>query len=206
MSFIAVTGLKAEAAIAEGAGIASVCGGGDRAATRAALARAKEAGATGLLSFGIAGALAPDLVPGSIVVADRVVGATARPLVLPIEGRRGAVLGTDSPIATGTEKASRFAATGALCVDLESDLVAAAGLPYAVVRAIADPAHRDLPSAALVGLRPDGTPDLAAVLREVAHAPGQIPALIRLALETRAALGALRRAIPRGGSAFHDAG
>jgi hypothetical protein len=194
----AITGLAAEAAIAERAGLAAICGGGDRAATAAAIARAREAGAEALLSFGIAGGLAPSLRPGSLVIADRVAEVAALPLDLPLAARRGTVLGAAVPVATALEKAALFARTGALCVDLESDLVARSGLPYAVLRAVADPASRELPPAALVGLRPDGSPDLAAVLRALARAPRQLPALLRLAWETRAALASLRRTLPRG--------
>jgi len=49
---------------------------------------------------------------------------------------------------------------------------------------------------ALVGLDPDGTPALGAVLAAILRAPGQVPALLRLALETRTALRALERALP----------
>jgi hypothetical protein len=192
----AITGMAAEAAIARRAGLRAFCGGGDRRATEAAIARAVAAGATALLSFGIAGALAPALRPGTIVVADRVAGVEAAPLPLAVAGERGTVAGAVAPVASAREKAALFAASGALVVDLESGLVARAGLPYAVLRAVADPAERDLPPAALVGLDPDGTPALGAVLAAILRAPGQVPALLRLALETRTALRALERALP----------
>jgi hypothetical protein len=198
MRVVAVTGLAAEAAIARRAGLAAVCGGGDRAATEAAIARAAADGAAALLSFGIAGALAPKLRPGTVVIADRVAGVAARPLPLAVAGLRGIVAGAAAPVASTRAKAALFAATGALAVDLETDLVARAGLPYGVLRVVADPAERDLPRAALVGLKPDGTPALAAVLGAVARAPWQIPALLRLAWETRAALSGLARALPAG--------
>lgn len=201
MKLVAVTGLAAEASIARRAGLAAVCGGGDRSATEASIARAIAEGATALLSFGIAGALAPELRPGAVVIADRVAGVSARPLPLAVAGLRGTVAGAAMPVASAREKAALFAATGALTVDLETEIVARSGLPYAVLRAVADPAGRDLPRAALVGLKPDGTPALAAVLGEVIHAPRQIPALFRLARETRCALAALRRALPAGASA-----
>jgi hypothetical protein len=200
VKLVAVTGLEAEAAIARRAGLAAVCGGGDPAATAAAIARAVAEGAKALLSFGIAGALAPELRPGTLVVADRVVGVAARPLPLGVPALRGPVAGARAPVVRATEKAALFAATGGLVVDLETELVARAGLPYAVLRAVADPAESDLPPAALVGLKPDGTPALGAVLGSVLRAPSQIPALLRLARETRAALAALARALPAGGA------
>jgi adenosylhomocysteine nucleosidase len=48
------------------------------------------------------------------------------------------------------------------------------------------PAHRALPPAALVNLRQDGTPDIAAVLRSVIRQPRQLPALLRVAADARA--------------------
>src|SRR5215813_8208201 len=68
---IAVTSLALEARIALGPGVSVICNQGSRlvAALEAAIAR----GATGIISFGIAGGLAPDLAAG-----DWVVGAAVR--------------------------------------------------------------------------------------------------------------------------------
>src|SRR5690349_24700196 len=106
MKLVAVTGLAAEAAIARRAGLAAVCGGGDRAVTEAAIARAIADGAEALLSFGIAGALAPGLRSGTIVIADRVAGISARPLPLAVAGLRGTVAGAAAPVALASEKAA----------------------------------------------------------------------------------------------------
>jgi len=45
----------------------------------------------------------------------------------------------------------------------------------------------------LVGLRLDGTPDLPAVIRSLTRQPGQLPALVRTALDMQIARRALRR-------------
>jgi adenosylhomocysteine nucleosidase len=197
----AVTGLRAEARLAARGLWRVGCAGGDAAATRAELGRLVAAGATLLVSFGIAGGLDPALAPGTLVVADRVTGAAGAhppPLIPAVAGARiGGVVGAAAPAATAAAKAALFRETGALAVDLESGLVAEAaaraGLPYAVLRAVADPAWRDLPPAACIPLRRDGTPDLAAVLLAVARRPGQIPALVSVARDMRAALATLAR-------------
>ena len=62
-----------------------------------------------------------------------------------------------------------------------------------MLEAVIDPAERALPPAALVGLRPDGTPDVGAVFGSVLRRPTQLPALVQTALDARAARAALRR-------------
>lgn len=200
----AICGLRAEVRIAERLFWKAACAGGDPGATGEAARRLVGEGATLLLSFGIAGGLDPALPPGTVVLADRVVvDGTPRDclrLAGPPSGFRIApVIGAAEPAATAARKRELFA-SGAAAVDLESGIVAlvaaAAGLPFAVLRAIADPAGCDLPPAALLPLRRDGTPDLRGVVVSLAREPRQLPALLRLAADTRAALEALRRAAP----------
>jgi adenosylhomocysteine nucleosidase len=168
-----------------------------------------------LLSFGIAGGLAPGLPPGTLISASAVgddAGTVAIPSAISerIAGRTGAriglVYGGPAILATAAEKERIYRATGALAVDMESHNVARAaqraGVPFAVLRAVADPAGRALPPAALLPLTSDGRPDLRLVLGAVARRPGQIPALCRTALDARAAL----KALLRGGRALRAAG
>jgi uridine phosphorylase len=195
-----VVGMEAEARIARDAGYA--------VATLGGAAELLAAGAGGLISFGIAGGLAPGLKPGRLVVATEVVAADgcrypALALTLGARGEpeavRAPVYGAGAIVSRSVDKQALYKRTGAVAVDLESAevarLCAAAGVALAVIRAIGDPAERDLPPAALVGLKPDGQVDIAAVLRSVFGSPGQIPALIRVALDTRHALAALRHAV-----------
>ena len=209
MTAVAVTGLAAEAKLAVEAGLSAICGGGDPQRTASALARMHRAGITGLISFGIAGGLAPELRPGILVVADSVLAedgtryptdatwaaAVRRSAV----GSEGDVIGAERIVASAAEKAWLHRRTGAVAVDLESAAVARharlAGLPFIVVRAIADPAERDLPGAACLALLPDGRPDLRAVVGSVLARPRQLPALLRTALDTHGALGSLRQAL-----------
>ena len=80
---------------------------------------------------------------------------------------------------------------------MESHIVArvalAHGLPFAAIRVVADPAERQLPPAATVGMRSDGRVDLPAVLMSLARDPRQLPSLIRTALDARAAFAGLLR-------------
>jgi nucleoside phosphorylase len=107
----------------------------------------------------------------------------------------GAVFGASAILATEEDKRRAWRETGALAVDLESDIVARiasqAGIPFIVARTIADTASRELPPAALIPLSEAGTPNLARVLCSVLRRPRQMTTLIALARETRMALAAL---------------
>jgi adenosylhomocysteine nucleosidase len=67
------------------------------------------------------------------------------------------------------------------------------GRPFAALRVICDPAERALPPAALVGMKPDGRVDLAALLASLLRNPRQLPDLIRVASDARVALSVLTR-------------
>ena len=101
-------------------------------------------------------------------------------------------------LSTVEAKTALYAQTQALAVDLESGLLAeaarAAGLPFVIVRAVADPCDRALPEAAQIPLTPAGKPNLPATLGSVLRSPGQIPGLIALGLEMNGAMACLRQA------------
>src|SRR5260370_38269198 len=79
--------------------------------------------------------------------------------------------GVAAPLTGVQEKSSMYRATGALAVDMESHIAGAIatarGLPFAVCRAIVDPAWRRLPRAATAGLRGDGTTTILPVFGEL---------------------------------------
>jgi adenosylhomocysteine nucleosidase len=202
---LCMSGLKAEAKIAQAAGFSVVVRAGDRDHTAALVAAAAKIDC--IVSFGIAGGLAPELRAGTVVVSGEVVSEGHHWAIEPSIGRQlsqfarsigaieGLVLGASSILATQTEKRRAWAATGALVVDLESEIVArtatALGIPFIVLRSIADTARRDLPPASLVPLTSDGKPDLLKVFSAVLHRPLQIGGMIGLARETAIALSAL---------------
>jgi adenosylhomocysteine nucleosidase len=205
-SVLCTSGLAAEARIARAAGFQVVVGAGDPERTTT-LVEAASRHAHCLISFGIAGALAPHLRSGDVILSAEVIGPDRRwranerfqeeisNLARRIGAAEGPVLGAGELVATEDDKARAWRDTGALAVDMESAIVAraaeAAGIPFAVLRTIADPATRTLPRAALIPLSQDGTPALARVLGEVLRRPRQIAALFGLARETRQALLAL---------------
>lgn len=203
---LCTTGLEAEAKIARRAGLSVVVGGGDHRRTVEVVEEAAS-GAECLVSFGIAGALKPGLRAGDIIVSTEVVDVDRRwlssdairprlgELAAEIGAIEGPVLGARLAVATKADKRRAWRETGAIAVDLESVVVARAaaalGIPFVVLRAVADPAARELPPAALVPLNGDGTPALGQVLASVLARPRQLPTLLTVAREARQALQAL---------------
>jgi adenosylhomocysteine nucleosidase len=200
---VAVTCLSFEARIATGPGVIVLCGDAPRLA--AALEGAIAQGSSGIISFGIAGGLDPDLAPGSWVVASKVVSNSGRYATDRAWSHRllqslpaaihADIAGADRPVVEAATKRRLGVTTQTVAVDMESHIAARVatmhGLPFAACRVIIDPAQRTLPPAALVGLRPNGTPDAGAVLRSLARQPGQFFTLFRTALDARAAHAAL---------------
>ena len=201
---VAVSGLIFEARIAAGPGVMVVC---DSRKLRlvAALEAAIGRGCVGVISFGTAGGLAPDLAPGSWIVASAIVSGRGR---FPTDPRwskkilqmlpaatHANIAGVDAPVADTQAKRALHGRTGAAAADMESHMAAgiaaAYGLPFAACRVIIDPAYCTLPPAALVGMRSDGGTDVAAVLRSLARWPKQLGDLVQTALDARTARVAL---------------
>ena len=203
---IVVVGLEFEARIAAGPGMQVICSGdGKHLAT--ALSRAITHDCEGIVSFGVAGGLAPELQPGDCVVGSAVLSGSARlemdrhwsqKLLATIpDAFYGMLAGVSAPVADPQAKRALYVKTGAIAVDMESHIVArigaAHGLPVAAIRVITDPAVRALPQAALMAMRPNGTTDIPAMIRFVMRRPHQMSALFRTALDARAARAVLLR-------------
>ncbi|RQU70233.1 phosphorylase [Burkholderia cenocepacia] len=219
---IAVTGMAFEARIARGDGVEAVFAArADR--LERALAEATARGCAGIVSFGTAGGLAPDLAPGALVIADAIDGPFGRVQTdtgwsarlvaalqdTPVWARvtRGTMAAVGAPVVSEQDKTSLHRANGALAVDMESHIAAAfaaaRGVPFAVCRAIVDPAWRTLPRAATAGLRDDGSTAILPILRELLKQPSQLGPLLQVARDARAARTTLiqaRHAFERAGA------
>jgi adenosylhomocysteine nucleosidase len=214
-----VVGMAAEARIAARFGFPVVAGGGTPEGAEVAARRLVAQGVDALVSFGLAGGLDPALRPGAVLIPTTVLcdgfpfGADAG-LAARFGGLTGHCLLGGTVIAADVATKHRLRAeTRADAVDLESGRVAgvavACGLPFVVVRAICDPAERDLPPAALLALDEAGGIGLMRVLWSLLRRPSQLPALLVLASDAaraRRALIALAKPRPgdRGGSGAGD--
>jgi adenosylhomocysteine nucleosidase len=216
-----ITGLMSEAyaarAVAARVGIDKThaivrCGGpGLNAAERAARSALAE-GADILVSFGLAGALGPDLETGALVLPRRVISAEGPPLktdaraadaiafavASAVKISREDLVSAGIVIAGAGDKAALAEASHAASVDMESygiaRAAAAAGKPFLVLRAIADPSDRIIPPAARRGMGPDGRIKPLAVVMALMREPASVMPIAQLARETARAMRALRRA------------
>ena len=199
---LVVTGTRREGAAVEGPGVTVLPGGGDAARLAANLARLAPR-ACGIISYGTGGGLTPGLGLGEMVIGDVLTGAVTRGCdpawvqalarALP-QARIGTVFADGTLLASIDEK-RRAAASGAIIVDMESHLAAAAaaehGLPFAILRCVSDTSEAALPPAVAVAMRPDGSIALGKVLGSILRQPGQLPALIHTIRGFGVALGAL---------------
>ncbi len=205
-AIIGVAGLAFEARIAAGRHTHVICSG-DGHTLAASIACAIAGDCRALISFGIAGGLSPDLRTGTCVVGSTIVSETtqfitdrnwSRALLQLIPGAvHRPIVGIATVVAHPEAKRALHASTGALAVDNESHVVAsvaaARGLPMAAVRVIIDPATRELPRAALAAMRPNGTIDLATLIRSMMREPSELLLLLRTALDALIGVAALLR-------------
>jgi adenosylhomocysteine nucleosidase len=196
-----VVGMTAEARLLDGTGCGVAIGGGTPHGARRMARRLVEDGATLLISFGLAGGLDPALAAGTPLVP-RAVLSQGRSFACDETLRKAlpgesipCLLAADAVVATAADKQRLWQETAAGAVDLESGAVAevatAAGIPFAVLRAVCDPAGRDLPLAAVAALDEQGRIAPMKIIGILARQPWQIPGLIALGRDAARARRAL---------------
>jgi adenosylhomocysteine nucleosidase len=202
------TRMSGGAAVLADGTLLAVSGIGAAAAARACTLLI-DAGATALVSWGMAGALDPSLAAGAVCLPSEVItpeGAcllTAvqwrEPLALKIARQRpvacGRLLTSAQAIDTAAKKQGAFRNTGAAAVDMESyavaEVAAALSLPFIAVRAIVDEAGDAVPSA-VVAASLGGEFKIGRLIGGLLRSPADIAPLMRLASRYRAATRSLR--------------
>src|SRR5262245_65393888 len=194
-----------------------ICSSSDPQQLRALLATLDSRTFRGVVSFGVAGGLDPSLKTGDVGVATEVMAGDTKFLAdmalneemiasaalkrsrLTRRRRRvvrGGLAGVEKVVAASSCKAALHSETGAAAVDMESHIAAAyaaqAGLPFAALRVISDPASRALPAIAKNAIKPNGDIDLRKVLTGVARNPTSLRALVSTGLDFNRALRSLR--------------
>ena len=164
-----------------------------------------------VISWGLCGGLDRRLRPGDLVVGVEVASGDERietdPAVASRLAERLAATGArvllerfasaSAPVLTASKKTELCGATGAAAVDMES-LIAGRfarerGAAFAILRAVADPAERDLPPLAASAIDSEGRVDARAVIAGLLRSPGEVAGLFPLARDSRAAFAALER-------------
>lgn len=175
----------------------------------AAAARAVEAGASVLVSWGLAGGLDLRLAPGTVVAPRRVLAQGAEPVavdagchaaIAAVAGdvalELGDLLSVPSPLESPAAKSAAAAATGAVAVDMESAAIAAAAararVPFVALRVVVDAADDALPPGVDRWIDERGHRRLVATLRAVVDLRQWRP-LLELARRYRVASAVLER-------------
>ncbi|MDQ3762782.1 MAG: 4-hydroxy-3-methylbut-2-enyl diphosphate reductase [Actinomycetota bacterium] len=112
----------------------------------AATAATLSSGTDPVLVVGVAGGLAPQIRPGDIVVATEVskkVEVPSAPLLAGALRRLGLTVHL-GPMSSVSRIGQKLPADGSLAVDMESAQLAAANVPFAVVRAVVDTPNHPL--------------------------------------------------------------
>jgi len=190
--------------------MAVICSSSDPQKLRALLTVFDPATIRGVISFGVAGGLDPSLRSGDVVVATEVMAGDARwlaglalneELIASVAlGRRrvirGGLAGVEDVVVAQASKAALRLETGAAAVDMESHIAAAyaaeAGLPFAALRVISDPASRALPALARSAIKPNGEIDLRKIFHGVVRNPRTLRALVSTGIDFNRALRSLR--------------
>ncbi len=189
--------MAAEARVAGRLGWPVAIGGGTAAGARHAARRLIEDGCNALVSFGLAAGLDPALRPGALIVPSAVIvedadHSTDEALSRVLGGATThRVVGTNAIVGSTVEKRDLHGRTFAAAADMESGAVAhiatAHAVPFAVLRAVCDPAERALPAAALAALDSRGTIGFWRVSASIVAQPAQLPAMLLLSFDAAAA-------------------
>ena len=188
--------------------LVAVSGVGESHAEQAAQ-QLVNAGARGLVSWGCAAGLTPELGAGALCLPRVVITAEGQRWPVDAAWRHGVVeaLGRravcDAALVHATQVLASAAAKrelaercGAAVADMESAAVARIaqrhGVPLLVVRSVVDPAALSLPEVIAERLDDSGQLPMAALLRGLLRQPRDLITLLRLARGFRAALASLR--------------
>ena len=169
-----------------------------------------DAGACALMSFGIAGGLSAVVPAGTVILATAVVdGETThladenwlsrieKALVGKCDFMKGTLAGTDWLISSPMEKQKMHNLTGAVACDMESHAVARLaalnGVPFSIIRVVADPFDRVVPEWIIRCLNPSGGVQFGRLFLELVGRPLSLVELVGLSKDTKKAFNSLRR-------------
>jgi adenosylhomocysteine nucleosidase len=183
-----------------------------------------DAGATALISWGMAGGLDPALACGTIFLPSEVISRDGTAVMTARYWRErlsaalaalavhhpvacGKLLTSSRALASAAAKAAAFRETGAAAVDMESLAIAEVAssheLPFIAVRVIVDTAADIVPQAVVAASDSSGHLQIGRLIAALAATPADLAALIRLVPRYRAAMRSLRAVARTGTPARH---
>jgi len=201
-------------------GVLLVRSGVGRDRARQAAGDLLDAGAGALLSWGMAGALDPGLQAGDLLLPEEVLARDGIRYGVDVSWRKRVAASValrevrhptilaeaEEVLRDADDKGLLHTLSGASVADMESAAVAEAcaraRIPLLVLRAVSDSARARLPDCALAAMNADGDVNPGRCLWKLLAAPGDLPALLRLAAGFRAACRSLSRAAGQVGPGF----
>lgn len=215
-----ITGYRGEARCLD-PGLSVRCSGADAGRARTVARQLHAEGVAGLVSFGLAGGLVADLAPGDLLLPQAVVTPEGSEIPtdpvwraelttifeqggLPV--RSDPIAGSEQIVATDAAKRDLAARSGAAAVDMESlgvaQIATEAGLPFLVLRAVADRYDQLVPRVAHQTIDAQGEIRYVAVLAGLIRRPWEVVPLIGLGKSSARGLATLRRAAALAGLGF----
>lgn len=161
------------------------------------IARAAIDGCRGIVSYGVAGGLSPDLRSGDIVVGSEIVGTSGS---VPTDdvwsawllsaiptAVYGPIAGIDFPISERASRNELRLRSGALAVDMESHLIArlavANSMRFVALRVVIDSAGRNIPPTALACISSNGETSRWRLSRLLLGRPSDTLDVVRLSAD-----------------------
>ncbi len=155
------------------------------------------AGAKQVISWGCAGALAPHLKAGDLIIPKLIQTQSGTKLSThPLLRKNiinalanqsyfeGPLLESSSIVSSAKEKSALFNDTSAIAVDMESAAAAQVcqteNTPFIAIRTIVDPADFNLPTAVSHSINPEGKVNLVKLISFIICHPSELPSLIQL--------------------------
>ena len=184
--------------------VATTVGVGTREAIAATERLLASASVPLVVVVGIAGASAPHLRVGDVVVPESVIhghdGTTHTSTIVRGVDRQGTIHTSDE-LLVDADAVAALHRRGIVAMDMETGAIAAVcdrhGVPWTAFRAISDTIDRPVDKDVMTMLSRDGTPNVGAALRFVARRPHKIPHLVALARDSTKACNAAAAAAER---------
>lgn len=190
-----------------------MCGMGPIAARQAAIDLCDQEKVTGLISFGIAGALEDALRPGDLNLPE-IVWSNGQRYATDVTWRTQIkqelpaqinvidkpLAASDELVSTASDKYALAERSGGACaVDMESGAIAAVAAErkvlFVVIRAVSDPVQFSPPAALMYILHPDGRVKPLALLKYLLNGSFKLSELLRFGVDALRALKVLKKVV-----------